>query len=213
MQSVLEKEGAVVLRNMTWQSYTQIADSIQEQTRAYVTFDRGRLEIMTISRQHESLKKLVGMVFQALCDALGIDFAAGGSATLRRADLERGFEPDESYYVRRAAVVREMLLRESDQFAFPPPDLTIEVDLHSSSINRMDIFAAVGIAEVWRYEDDTLTIFLLDNDQYRVSHESVSVPGATPEMLEELITIASSESRKEFRYRVEEYAKELSNIN
>jgi Uma2 family endonuclease len=33
----------------------------------------------------------------------------------------------------------------------PPPDLVVEADLTSSSLDKLTIYASLGVAEVWRY--------------------------------------------------------------
>lgn len=204
MDTVLEKTQSVVLHNIGWNAYTQIADSIQEYTPAHITFDRGTLEIIVVSAKHESLKKNVGMLFEKLCDVLGTDFWAVGSTTFRREDLERGFEPDECYYIANAELMRGS---ESIDLDFdPPPDLTIEVDVSHSSLNRLGIFAAVGIPEVWRYDGKRLTIYRLKDDQYEVSDRSSAVDGAASDQLSLLVELGQTRTRKEFVRRIEEYA-------
>ncbi len=46
----------------------------------------------------------------------------------------------------------------------PPPDLAIEVDITRSSLNRMVIYARLGIPEVWRHDGTSLGFFLLQPD-------------------------------------------------
>src|SRR5437868_1749921 len=99
MEAVLEKSQAVVLHNISWESYKQITDTLQDETSAHFTFDRGNLEIMVLSLTHENLKKLLAMLFERLTENFDIEIFAAGSTTFRREDLVRGFEPDECYYV------------------------------------------------------------------------------------------------------------------
>src|SRR3712207_4832136 len=40
----------------------------------------------------------------------------------------------------------------------PPPDLVLEADLPSSSLDELPIFARLGVAEVWRYAGGRLEI-------------------------------------------------------
>jgi Uma2 family endonuclease len=37
---------------------------------------------------------------------------------------------------------------------YPNPDLAIEVDISPSKVDRPGIYAALGVIEVWRFEDD-----------------------------------------------------------
>lgn len=207
MEAVLEKNQSVVLHNISWSSYKQISDSLQDATPAHFTFDRGNLEIMVLSLKHENLKKILAMLFERLSEALEIDIFAGGSTTFQREDLERGFEPDECYFVQNAELMRG---KDNVNLTFdPPPDLTIEVDVKHSSLNRMNIFAAVGIPEVWRYDNTKLTVYLLKNNRYEESTESFVLPFADSEKLSELIDAGRNSTRRNFLSQIEKYANEL----
>ena len=199
MESVLEKSQAVVLHNVSWNSYKTISNTLQDETPAHFTFDRGKLEIMVLSLKHENLKKILAMLFERLCESLEIEIFAGGSTTFQREDLERGFEPDECYYVQNAEWMRG---KDDVNLDFdPPPDLTIEIDVKHSSINRMNIFAAIGIPEVWRYDSKKLTFYLLENKQYKVSETSLALPVESAKLLK-LIEVGKNSTRKEFLLQI-----------
>lgn len=34
----------------------------------------------------------------------------------------------------------------------PPPDLVLEIDITSSSLDKRPIYAAFGVSELWRYD-------------------------------------------------------------
>lgn len=207
MDVVLEKSQSVVLHNISWSSYQQITNSLQDETPAHFTFDRGKLEIMVLSLKHENLKKILAMLFERLSETLDIEIFAGGSTTFQRQDLERGFEPDECYYVQNADLMRG---KDSVNLAFdPPPDLTIEIDVKHSSLNRMSIFAAIGIPEVWRYDGENLTIYLLENEEYKESDVSSVVPNVTAEKLSQLIETGRYSPRREFLLEIKKYTNEL----
>lgn len=128
MNTVLDRDQAVVLHNISWNSYKQISDTLQDETSAHFTFDRGQLEIMVLSLKHENLKKVLAMLFERLAENLDVEIFAAGSTTFRREDLARGFEPDECYYIGKAA--EGMRGKETVNLDFdPPPDLTIEIDV------------------------------------------------------------------------------------
>lgn len=207
MDAVLDKTQSVVLHNISWNSYKQITDSLQDETPAHFTFDRGKLEIMVLSLKHENLKKILAMLFERLFEALDIEIFAGGSTTFQRKDLERGFEPDECYYVQNADVMRG---KDNVDLDFDPPsDLTIEIDVKHSSLNRMSIFAAIGIPEVWRYDGENLTIYLLNDAVYETSNTSSVLPNITAERLSKLIETGRYSSHREFLSDIKKYTNEL----
>ena len=207
MEAVPDKTQSVVLHNISWNSYKQITDSLQDETPAHFTFDRGKLEIIVLSLKHENLKKILAMLFEKLSEALDIEIFAGGSTTFQRKDLERGFEPDECYYVQNADLMRG---KDAVNLDFDPPlDLTIEIDVKHSSLNRMSIFAAIGIPEIWRYDAECLEIYLLKDDVYEKIKTSSVLPKVTADRLSELIEIGRHSPRREFLLQIKKYTNEL----
>ena len=43
----------------------------------------------------------------------------------------------------------------------PPPDLVVEVEMTRSAIDKLRLFASMGIPEVWRYDGKTLWVGLV----------------------------------------------------
>ena len=82
-----------------------------------------------------------------------------GSTTWKRDDLLKGIEADECYYFENASKL--VPNQEIDLKVEPPPDLAVEVDLTSGSIDRLPIYAALGVREVWRYQRGVLEIWSL----------------------------------------------------
>lgn len=207
MEAVLEKNQTVVLHNISWNSYKQMTDALHNETSAHFTFDRGMLEIRVLSLKHENLKKILAMLFERIAEILEIEIFAAGSTTFQREDLERGFEPDECYYIQNAPLMRG---KDSVNLNFdPPPDLTIEVDVKHSSLNRMGIFAAIGIPEVWRYDGEKLIIYLLKNNNYRESPESYVLPNVKTDALTKLIETGKRAEHKQFLFEIKNYTKRI----
>ncbi|MGH9948531.1 MAG: Uma2 family endonuclease [Pyrinomonadaceae bacterium] len=207
MNTVLERDQSVVLHNISWNSYQTISDTLQDETPAHFTYDNGRLEIMVLSLKHENLKKLLATLFERLAENLEVEIFAAGSTTFRRKDLDRGFEPDECYYIKHAEIMRG---KESVNLDFdPPPDITIEIDVSHSSINRMKIFALMGITEVWRYDGEEVNFFCLSGKEYDKSSESNILTGVRAEKITELLEGGRSISQKDFLNTIEVYSKTL----
>jgi Uma2 family endonuclease len=83
-------------------------------------------------------------------------------------------EPDQCYYIKHEALVRAVEQIDLDQF--PPPDLAVEVDITSSSLDRFSIYADLRIPEVWRYGGQSLTIYHLQEGQYEICDRSIALP-------------------------------------
>src|SRR5258708_3824124 len=90
-------EQHLVLSGVSWQEYVAFGDALPER-HIRMTFDRGTLEIMTLSFQHEQLTYCLGRFLDVLTEEMNIAIVGGGSTTFRREDVERGLEPDRCYW-------------------------------------------------------------------------------------------------------------------
>jgi Uma2 family endonuclease len=114
-----------------------------------------------------------------LTEELDLPISGGGSTTVRRRRRQRGLEPDNCYWIANEAQVRGK--RRLDFRTDPPPDLAIEVDVTHSSLDRMGIYAALRVPEVWRYENQRLTFNVLQSDgNYAEQPRSLAFPLVTP---------------------------------
>src|SRR5439155_7308631 len=82
--------------------------------------------------------------------------------TFQREDLDRGFEPDECFWIAHEPQMRAR--PDYDSMRDPPPDLTIEIEVTRSSLNRVELFARLGVPEVWRFDGTALHIHVLKPD-------------------------------------------------
>ena len=157
-----------------WEAYIAFTDILGDRP-IRVTYDRGEMEIMSPSNRHENRKRLLGRLIEELTIELDIDIASGGSTTYRRKVLARGLEPDESYWIEHESVVRgrEDIDLEND----PPPDLALEIEISRSALDRMSIYAALGVPEVWRWDGEKLTVNVrTTRGTYRKSERSKAFP-------------------------------------
>ena len=111
---------------------------------------------------------------------MDIDFEAAGSTTFKREALKKGFEPVSSFYIRHAEIVRGK--KDIDLDSDPPPDLVIEVDLTSDSLDKFRLFGALGIPEVWRVER-SVEMMILERGRYVKRRASAAVPVLTPQLV------------------------------
>jgi Uma2 family endonuclease len=174
MKTTLSEANIILLRNISWETYQRLLQEMESQPRVRLTYDRGLLEIMTPLNSHEQYKELIGRLVGTLTEELNIEIRSLGSSTWSRKDLIRGLEPDNCYYIQNELVVRNK--EQIDLNEDPPPDLAIEIDITSSSINRLDIYAALGVPEVWRYDGKNLYIYLLQGEIYQLRERSAALP-------------------------------------
>lgn len=182
--------GRVVLHNVSWATYEALVAEI-ENAGTRLTYDEGELEIMTPSGPHERYKARFGRLIGTLTEELGIAIASGGSVTLKRALAKRGLEPDECYWVENEARVRQ--IGDLDLTKDPPPDLAIEVEVSTSALDRMGIYASLGVREIWRFtRDGQLVCHIRANDgRYVEAPKSGRFPFLAPSELVPFVTDAS----------------------
>lgn len=163
-----------VIHGVSYQAYVTISDALPDHPIRF-NYDRGRLELMTISLEHEWTKKLFSSFIESIRVETRTKVISAGSLTCRKEDLERGFEPDESYWIQNAARMRGKL--RYDPETDPPPDLMIEIEISRSIVDRIGICAALRVPEVWCSDGKYLKVLLLQPDgKYQESSQSKAFP-------------------------------------
>jgi Uma2 family endonuclease len=162
------------LSDIPWETYVLYSDGLGPR-HIRVTYDCGEMEVMTLSSKHEKRKTLLGRLVEALTEEMEIDIASFGMMTCRREDLQKALEADESYYIAHEHKVRGR--EDIDLEVDPPPDLALEIEVSRSTMERMAIYAALRVPEVWRWDGEVLRVFLLSSrGTYRQSHHSKAFP-------------------------------------
>ncbi len=149
--------GLVAISGVSWQTYQALRHDVGER-HIRLTYDHGTLEIMTPLFRHESYSGVLGLLVKALAAAAKVRVKSAWSTTLEREDLERGLEPDRCFYIRNADAILGKL--EIDLRRDPPPDLAIEVDVMSSSLNRLGVYAALGVPELWHFDGQRFEVLV-----------------------------------------------------
>jgi Uma2 family endonuclease len=169
----------LLLSGVDWRTYSRLLWVFAERPGVRLTYDRGELEIMSPSLEHDDDGRFLGVLVFVLTEELGMPLKHGGSTTLRRRLRQRGIEADECFWIANAH--RMAGRRRLDLRTDPPPDLAIEVDVTHSSLDRLAIYGALGVPEVWRLDGDTLTFHVLGAGRaYAVAAASRSFPLVAP---------------------------------
>jgi len=157
-------EQRTLLTNISWQTFKAMLVDMGSERATRLAYDKGLVEIMTPLMPHENSNRLIEVFVGVLCEELGLEIKRAGSLTLTRDDLERGAEPDSSYYIQNEPLVRDKA--EIDLDNDPPPDLVLEVEYSRSRIDKLSLYAAMGIPEFWRYNGSVLRIYRLESGHY-----------------------------------------------
>ena len=148
---------------------------------------------MAISPEHENYASALTGLILAFCDEADITLEARGCATWRVAALDKGVEADACYFVKNAH--RVIGKRNIDLPADPPPDFVVEVDLTTEARHKFPIYAALGVAEIWRYDGETIRFYQLRNGEYAETNGSGVLPDLSMDLLVESLNISSTEGQ------------------
>ena len=159
---------SIHLSGISWQTYEALLQELSDR-RLRLTYNRGNLEIMAPSPEHERFKKVSGRFVETMAEELDIRIEPLGSTTFKRPELS-GVEPDECFYIYNIDAVRGK--KRLDLTSDPAPDLVVEIDVTSSSQSRLQVYADLGVAEVWIYNGESLVIQKLQNGTYITSQTS-----------------------------------------
>ncbi len=162
----------VLLNDISWQEFEAILEELGEHRSARVAYDNGMLEIMTPLPEHESNKELIGDLIKVLLEELDIEVYPLGSTTFKNQLMSQGIEPDNCFYIQNEAAVRGK--KRLDLTIDPPPDLALEIDVTSRT--HPSIYESLGVSELWRFEQNSLQINVLQNGKYIESKFSPNFP-------------------------------------
>ncbi|GAX35121.1 Uma2 family endonuclease [Nodularia sp. NIES-3585] len=200
MIAVKNRADRVVLYNISWQQFEKLLQDLGESRAARIAYDNGNLEIMTPLPEHEYYKKSFSIAIEDIALELDLKYESYGSTTWKQQSRMAGLEPDDCFYFQNEAAIRGKLDLDLNQD--PPPDLALEIDVTSKSLNRFPIYARLGVPEVWCYDSGELKIYLLQNGEYIESETSLVFPSLPIRELPRLIEENRTEGRRAMRKAV-----------
>ena len=195
----------IILHNISWQEFEEILTELGENRASRLAYYQGNLEIKMPLPKHEVAKVIIGDLVKIILEELEIDCECFGSTTFKRQDMNSGIEPDESFYIQNHL---QMIGKQKiDLTIDPPPDLVLEIDVTSKT--QLDAYLALGVPEIWRYENDKLQIDILQNSKYIESEISPNFPNLPileiiPQFVEQSRLIGRSPTLRKFRQWVKQ---------
>jgi len=160
------------LSGISWETYETLLEELNNR-RLRLTYNRGTLEIMAPSPEHELSKEVLGRFVETIAEELAVQIYPLGSTTFKRPEIS-GAEPDKCFYIYNIDAVRGK--KRLDLNEDPAPDLVLEIDVTSSSQNRLQVYGDLGVREVWIYNGEFLAIQQLENGTYITSELSQFLP-------------------------------------
>jgi len=185
----------VGLHNIGWATYERLLADNENNSAPRLAYDRGELEIVSPSPEHEKFNRRIAQLVLAVAEELGIEAE----------DLECGFEPDSCFYIQNEERIRGK--DRIDLSTDPPPDLVIEIDITSPSFSKLPIYAQMGVPEVWRYDGERMTILVLEGSDYAETAESIVLPPVTSSVLTDFVEKSKTTTRTVLLKRVREWVR------
>jgi Uma2 family endonuclease len=192
------------MQDVTWQEFETILEELGDHRSARLAYDNGTLEMMMPLPEHEDDKEIIGDLIKALLEELDIEFRSLGSTTFKKSQTQ-GLEPDQCFYIQNEGAIRGK--KRIDLSVDPPPDLAIEIDVTSRT--HPSIYEALGVPELWRFDQGKLQINVLQDGSYALVAESPNFLGlplceVLPHYLAESKIIGRNKVLRAFRRWVRE---------
>jgi len=153
----------VVQLPASWADYLRLLAQRGEAGRPRLSFAAGVLEVMSPSEGHEGVAELLGLLVAVYCAELGLEGArALGSVTMKSARKRKGAEADKTFALRAGR---------------GPADLAIEVVWTRDARDKLPIYHALGVREVWVWRAGAIAVHVRGERAYRVAARSRVLPG------------------------------------
>ncbi|WP_437783507.1 Uma2 family endonuclease [Sorangium sp. So ce1097] len=164
----------IVLHDVSWEEYEALLAVLGDRAGVRVTYCEGVLELMSPGGPHEGRKTILARLVEAYAEEAELPLSGYGSMTVRRQLAKRGVEPDECYVL---GTVEDGGI----------PELAIEIIEKSGTINKLSVYAGLGVPEVWFLKKGKLSLHVLGPDGYAETERSRFLPGLDIAALTELM--------------------------
>jgi Uma2 family endonuclease len=185
-----DEERRFVLHDVPWSAYVALRDALDDHSSLKMTYLRGALELMRPSLLHEEAKTIIARLVEVWAMERDVDLRGFGGATFRHEAKERGLEPDECYK-----------LGKLDEDGVP--DIAIEVIVTTSLVDKMAVYAGLGVPEVWEWRPSTKAIVVhrLIGERYERRDRSEVLPQLDLAELSQFVQPGESQTRLAKQYQ------------
>jgi Uma2 family endonuclease len=137
----------MLLSNISWKGYVLLRELL-DSPGLRMTYLRGAVELMSPSPIHELWKKNIARFVELYAHVKHIELHGYGSTTLKNEIEGHGGEPDECYLIGKKLA--------------DYPEIVLDVVYSAPLLDKLGIYAAMGIAEVWVFRDRAFSLYGLD---------------------------------------------------
>jgi Uma2 family endonuclease len=172
--SQLPEDAFMTFHNVTWEEYEELLNLVSDGSGLRISYIDGTLKIMSPSTFHEKYAIFINRLISQISFRLQINILFFGSTTIRKRKKNKGKEPDACFYVQSADPIGKRI--KLDFAVDPPPDVVVEIDIYHDSRDSFQIYSALGVPEIWRYDGQEMTIYHLHQDEYVLVEASHALP-------------------------------------
>jgi Uma2 family endonuclease len=160
----------IVLYDVPWVHYEVQAARRGERAVPRIAYLEGVMELLGPARSHERIAHDLGALLGVFAEEAGIELTGYKRWTLKNAPDQAGAEADECF------IIGPDQRRER-------PDLAIEVVVTHGGIDKLRIYARLGVPEAWFWRDGRLEIHVLRAHTYERVERSSCLPGLDHELM------------------------------
>ena len=167
-----------IVHQGNWEQFKFIQKGFDRSPGVRLFYYEDTIEILMPGQDHEMFARVIGYLVTTFLVEQGIFFKPTGAMTQEKEGVASA-QADESYCIGSTKSI---------------PDLSIEVVFTSGGISKLARYKALGVPEVWFWEDGSLKLYHLQNDNYERLERS-QLPGLDSldiELLRRCILIAET---------------------
>lgn len=182
----------ILLNDVSWAEYEVFLQDFEQRAGWRLAYDKGKLEIMPPTYEHEYHSFSFHNFVLAYCENFDLELVGARSTTFRSEPLKKGVEPDECYYIQNA---KEAVERNFSSKKYLVPDIAVEIDVTTESLDKFPIYAALQVPEVWIYDGKTVSFYELEAENYHQISHSRALPLLSAEKLAEFLQISQTKGQ------------------
>ena len=189
MTQVLDKQmqQRFIHFGLNWEQFKLIQAGFADSPGIRLFYYEGEVEILAVSQDHEFFSRTISALLFIYCLEKRIEFAPTGSFTQEKEGVA-SVQADESYFIGRSRVAKSS------------PDLSIEIVFSSGNESKLNRYRALGVREVWFWEDGLLALYHLRDSGYERVDRFEILPELDIDLLTRCLLMADTvEAGWEFR--------------
>lgn len=136
-----------IQRGRTWEQFKHLQKGFENTRGVRLFFFNGTIELLMPGEAHELFKSIIGFLIETFLFNRGIEFKPTGSMTQEKEGIAAA-EADESYEIEGMK-------------------LSIEVNFTSGDASKLERYQAIGVDEVWFWEDGVLAVYACQAETFQ----------------------------------------------